>query len=146
DVIARGQPLPPPTPIVIDDLNYGKDPAKAANLESLEATVVELEDGCVCPQTSDYATFQQWNIGFRSDPSVSKYSCTSSLSISVETAGQVLGWDPPRVGTHIRTVRGILVNIAGQSGSSSGRPYSFFILHPRVAADLVDAGDTCATM
>jgi hypothetical protein len=58
----------------------------------------------------------------------------------------VAGWDPPKAGHHLTKIIGVLVNIAGCASKTSGNPFSFFILHPRVASDIVDAGDTCQTM
>jgi hypothetical protein len=144
DIASRGEPLPTPTVVQIADFNYGTDNVKAAKLESLEAALVELHDGCVCPRDSSYDQFQQWTLGFKN--AAGQYGCTSSRSIGVVTAGQVTGWDPPKEGHHLSVARGVLVNIAGKASRTSGNPFSFFILHPRDASDLVDAGDGCTTM
>ena len=144
-VISHSEPLPPPTVITIDDLNYGSDMTKALKLEGLEAAIVELHDACVCPPGADYATFQQWPVAFK-NPATMMYNCGRTYSLGVVTAGQVAGWDPPKEGHHLSAIRGVLVNIAGCASRTSGNPYSFFILHPRDGNDLVDDGTTCQTM
>jgi hypothetical protein len=137
-------PLPPPTVLTIADFNVGTDMTKALKLEGLEAAVVELDDGCVCPAGTDYATFQQWSVAFKTAQGM--YNCGRTYALGVTTAGQVAGWDPPKTGKHISAIRGVLVNIAGCASRTSGNPFSFFILHPRDSSDIVDAGDTCTTM
>ena len=143
-VVSHGEPLPAPTVLQIADFNYGTDMAKALKLEGLEAAAVELDDGCICPPGADYATFQQWSVAFKT--TAGQYNCGRSYSLGVTTAGQVAGWDPPKQGHHLSRIRGVLVNIAGCASKTSGNPFGFFILHPRDASDIVDAGDTCQTM
>jgi hypothetical protein len=144
EVIASGATLPPPTVLQIADFNYGADEGKAARLESLEASVVELDDGCICPAGSDYATFQQWSVAFKT--AAGQYNCGRNYSIGVTTAGQVAGWDPPKAGHHLTKLVGIMYNIAGLASKTSGNPFSFFLIYPRDTNDLVDAGDSCTTM
>ena len=142
-VASKNEPLPAPTVLTIADFNYGSDMTKALKLEGLEAAVVELDDACICPPGSDYATFQQWSVAFKTAQGM--YNCGRSYSLGVTTAGQVAGWDPPKEGHHLTKIRGVLVNIAGCASKTSGNPFAFFILHPRDASDIVDAGDTCTT-
>jgi hypothetical protein len=143
-VVERNQPLPPPTVLTVDDMAYGGDLNKATRLESLEASIVEFDDGCVCPPGADYTKFQQWQLGFRMTPG-GAYNCGTRYAIPIVTAGQVIGWDPPQPGRHVTMVRGVLVNVAG-GADRNGNPFSFFILHPRDSDDLVAAQDSCTTM
>ena len=150
-IASHNEPLPPPTVLTIADFQCGTSTscpvgmAGALKLEGLEAAVVELDDGCVCPPGSDYATFQQWSVAFKTPQGA--YNCGRSYSLGVTTAGQVAGWDPiaQKVGHHLSAIRGVMVNIAGCASKSSGNPFSFFILHPRDTNDLVDDGMTCTT-
>jgi hypothetical protein len=128
--------------MTIADFNYGTDPVKIAALESREAAVVELQDACVCPRDASYDQFQEWKLSFKDGTGV--YTCGRAYTLTVSTAGQVAGWDPPQAGRHVSVARGVIVNLAGIS-ANTGNPFSFFILHPRDSQDLVDAGDTCTT-
>ena len=116
DQVARIEQLPEPVKI------NGASLAKPIVLERLEAALISIEDGEVCPLDKNYQNFGQWKVDIGD-------GC--SKGVAVISKGVVSGFDPAQfVGRKIPKIVGTL------------RPINFgtfnvWLMYPRNRADLV---------
>jgi hypothetical protein len=112
-----------PDPVRIDPSWLDKaHTERLIQLEQLESALVEVDGVTVCPLGSDYDSFQEWDLDVGQ-------GCNNPITIV--TAGQVPGFDPPTalVGTTLTRVVGTLKAV--------NRPtFNVWIIQPRSAADI----------